>query len=313
MSWKACADFPITVSGGMTVVINGKVYCTCGGGVNRVHGYENIVYCYDPLQDEWIPLPPLPVKCTHFGLGQVNGELVAVGGWKIGDNGRADEVYTYDEQAQKWNEKTLPMLTARNYPGVLSLNLQSALVVAGGFSLNTVDIFKTDTLQWYRTDSLPTDCCNISFVAIDNKCYVIGGYKEPYHLNQALCASVDDLLGNTIPANQTTRSDSSDTQSAWKALPNTPTYQPTAAVLAGNLLSIGGKETSKWEHRSSNRKEVYMYSPSTNSWIYVSDLPAPRSYTTVAALSPTEILVIGGWGDDGITSTVYKGTLKCTW
>ena len=51
-----------------------------------------------------------------------------------------------------------------------------------------------------------------------------------------------------------------------------------------------------------------MYSPSTNSWIYISDLPAPRSYTAVAVLSSTEVLVIGGW-DDGRVNTVYKGTL----
>ena len=53
-----------------------------------------------------------------------------------------------------------------------------------------------------------------------------------------------------------------------------------------------------------------MYSPSR---VYMSDLPAPRSVTTVAALSSTEILVIGGWCDDGRVKSVYKGTLhvKC--
>ena len=38
-----------------------------------------------------------------------------------------------------------------------------------------------------------------------------------------------------------------------------------------------------------------MNSPSTNSWIYISDLPAPQSATAVAILSSTEVLVIGGW------------------
>ena len=51
-----------------------------------------------------------------------------------------------------------------------------------------------------------------------------------------------------------------------------------------------------------------MYSPSTNSWIYISDLPAPRSSTAVAVLSSTELLVIGGY-DGGRVNTVYKGTL----
>ena len=56
-----------------------------------------------------------------------------------------------------------------------------------------------------------------------------------------------------------------------------------------------------------------MYSPSTKSWIYISDLPAPRSGPTVAILSSTKVLAVGGWigaGLDGSSvSTVYKGTL----
>ena len=203
------------------------------------------------------------------------------------------------------------MPTARHSPGVLSL--QSALVVAGGNSISShidaVEIFKPATSQWYRTDPLPTACRDISPVAIGNTCYVLGGYKYPSSLNQALYASVGDLLRKAVPANQTTHSGSSDTQSAWKTLPNTPTYRPAAAVLAGNLLAIGGKETSGGR---AAKKEVYMYSPSTNSWIYISDLPAPRVGTAVAVLSSTRVLVIGGWNGYERVNTVYMGTLTCT-
>ena len=206
--------------------------------------------------------------------------------------------------------QTVPsMSTARRDPGVLSL--QSALVVAGGFTptigyLDIVEIFKPDTLQWYKTDPLPRDCCDVSLVTVGHTCYALGGYKHPSNLNQALYASVDDLLCNAVPANQTSRhnSGSNDTQSAWKTLPNTPTYLPAVAVLAGNLLAIGGYETSKG---GADKKEVYMYSHFTNSWIYVTDLPAPRSRTAVAILSSTEILVIGGW-DSRKVKTLYKGT-----
>ena len=214
----------------------------------------------------------------------------------------------YIERSKKWKQTIPPMPRTKWSPGVLSL--QSALVVAGGFTsfsyTAAVDVFKTDTLQWYRTDPLPTACCNISLIATGNTCYALGGYKSPSYLNQALYASVDDLLDNAVPANQTTHSGSSDTQSAWKTLPNTPTHKPGVAVLAGNLLAIGGKETS--EAGGADKKEVYMYSPSTNSWIYISDLPAPRSGAAVAVLSSTEILVIGAY-DGGMVNAVYKGTL----
>ena len=129
-----------------------------------------------------------------------------------------------------------------------------------------VKIFKPDTSQWYTTDPLPTACRNMSLIAIGNTCYVLGGCTFSSHLNQALYASIDDLLGNAVPA---THSGSSDTQSAWKTLPNTPTYELAAAVLVGNLLAIGGRETSGG---GTTKKEVYMYSPSTNSWIHISDL-----------------------------------------
>ena len=305
ITWKQCANLPIGLGEGVTIIINDKVYF---GGVTYSDD-DYIVYCYDPSQDKWTTLSPLPVR--RFGLGQVNGKLVAVGGEKKIDNQETNKVHTYyDDRSRKWKQIIPPMPTARWSPGVLSL--QSALVVAGGRTTtyacaSAVEIFKPDTSQWQRTDPLPTAYRSISLVDIGNTCYALGGFVGS-HLNQVFYASVDDLLGNAVPINQTTHSGSSDTQSAWKTLPNTPTYGPTATVLAGKLLAVGGRETSGLAGEA--KKEIYMYSLSTNSWIYISDLPAPRSRTTAVVLSSTEILVIGGW-DDGhdMVHTVYKGTL----
>ena len=223
-------------------------------------------------------------------------------------------MYTYDERSRKWKQAIPPMPTARDSPGVLSL--QSALVVAGGSISSSsytaaVEIFKPDISQWYRTNPLPTACRNMSLVAIGNTLFVLGGYNHPSFLNQVFYSAIDDLLRNAVvSANQTTHSGSSDTQSAWKTLPDTPTYGPTAAVLAGNLLAIGGRETFKG---GADKKEIYMYSPSTNSWIYMSDLPAPRSSIAVAVLSlSTELpVVIGGKAEGKTVSTVYMGKLTC--
>ena len=292
--------------GGKSTVINGKVYCR---GAVAGRDDDQYIVCYDPTQDNWTTLPPLPVR--WFGLGQVNGKLVTVGGWKKSDARSTNEVYTYDERSKKWKQTIPPMSTARQSPGVLSL--QSALVVAGGINydyIDAIEIFKADTSQWHTTDPLPTACCHISLVAIGNTCYALGGYKLSY-LSQALYASVNNLLQNAVPANQTTHSGSSDTQSAWKTLPDTPTYGPNAAVLAGHLLAVGGRETSDIVGEAA-MKEIYTYSPSTNSWIYISDLPTPRYSAAVAVLSPAEILVIGGWcrGGGSRVNTVYKGTLR---
>ena len=303
VTWKQCADLPTGSNLIKNTVINGKVYC--GGGVSDDDEY--IVYCYDPSQDKWSTLPPLPVR--WFGLGHINGKLVAVGGCKKNTENKANDVYTYDERSRKWKQ-TIPLMpTPRRSPGVLSL--QSALVVAGGYMYrstfsNAADIFKADTSQWYRADPLPTACRDISLVAIGNTSYALGGYSSGSFLNQALYASVDDLLGSAVPANATGRI---DTRSTWKIrLPNTPTYRPAAAVLAGNLLAMGGFETSEL---GAPKREVYMYSPYTNSWIYISDIPTPLAFTTVAGLSSTEVLVIGGGAvhvGKSRVNNVYKGT-----
>ena len=298
------------MSTGKTTVINGKVYCGGGWTYNDKEQYN--VYCYDPSGDQWTTLPPLPVR--WFALGQVDGMVAVYGGERKKDSKQTNEVHMYDEQSKKWRRTLLPMPTARYATSVLSL--QSELVVVGGATgtlgdlqhSSVVEIFKPDVKRWYRTDSLQTACSDVSLVAIGNTCYALGGYNGS-SLNQALYTSVDGLLGNAVPANQTvTHSGSSDTQSAWKTLPNTPTYAPAAAVLSGSLLAIGGQETSIGE---ADKKEIYMYSPSTNSWIYISDIPAPRSRATIANLSSTEILVIGGEATaaSGYMNTLYKGTL----
>ena len=245
----------------------------------------------------------------------MNGKLVAVGGMKKGNKGWTNEVYTYNvsEDSRKWKQTIPPMSTARHSPGVLSL--QSALVVAGGcvstgMYTNAVEIFKSNTLQWYTTDPLPTPCYNVTLTKTGKKCYVVGGYKQPSHLNQALSISIDDLLDNALPANQTTRN-GINMQTMWKSRPSTPTYQPTAVVLAGKLLAIGGREVSDG---GPAKKGVYVYSPFNNSWICISELPVPLYLMAVTVLPSTadhepEILVIGGWCD-GKVSAVYKGILE---
>ena len=135
-------------------------------------------------------------------------------------------------------------------------------------------------LSGYATDQLPTACRDISITSIGNKCYALGGYNYQPHLNQALYASFDDLLHGCDCGH--------DSQSAWNSLPNVPVYRPTAGVLAGNLLAVGGREAFAG---GAAKKEIYMYSSSTNSWMHVSDLPSPRSIPAVAVLSSTEILL----------------------
>ena len=91
----------------------------CYRGHIDIRDDMNIVYCYDPAQDKWTTLPPLPVR--WFCLGHVNGKLVAVGGRKVIGFHEVDvkEEYTYyDEQSQEWKQTVPHMPTARRYPSI---------------------------------------------------------------------------------------------------------------------------------------------------------------------------------------------------
>ena len=138
-------------------------------------------------------------------------------------------------------------------------------------------------------------------------CYALGGYSYPSHLSQTLCASKDELFRNVVTVANTKSHSNGNTQSAWKALPDTPTYWASAAILDGNLFAIGGDKTSEG---GAAKKEIYVYSHSACSWICTSELPAPQSLTAVNCLSSKEILVIGGQSNSGLMNGMYKGSLE---
>ena len=292
IDWEQCADLPLATAAGQSIVIDGKVYF--GGGITNDDDKRYLVHCYSPTENQWTTLPPLPVK--WFGLGQFNGKLVAVGGAKK-DKKKRPKVYVFD--LQKWKSTVIPPMTvARTFPAVSSLS--KLLIVAGGnieggHDTNTVEIFQQATSQWHQGASLPRACCNLTLIHSGYTLYALGGYDQPSQLNQVLWTSISDLFQIQDP-----------TKPTWRTLQSSPSYQPAPIMLLGNLLAVGGWKLPVGEVA---QKSIHMYSATTNSWVYFSDLPEPCAWTTCAVLSATEILVIGGRNEENVRA-VYKGTLR---
>ena len=288
-----------------TVVIRDKVYCGGGDAANTDDDYR--LFCYSPSEDTWTTLPPCPVR--WFGLGQVRGKLVTVGGLKKSD--KTNEVYEFDEVTQTWKPSIPPMPTARHSPAVLSHH--SALIVAGGNTGHThnsrttaVEVFREETSQWHTTEPLPFRWCAASSLLINNRWYLLGGgAEEERYSNRALCAHVDLLLQRALDGNRAS-TDSNGT--VWEVLPNTPLYAPAAATFGTSLLAVGGTTTSRCFNP---QVTVDVYFPCTNTWIHISALPAPLVLAATAMLSPTELLVIGGLNKGYVRlNKVYKGLLQ---
>ena len=95
---------------GHSTVINNTVYV--GGKVTTAD--EFVIFSYDHSRQKWSSLPPLPVK--YFGLIQVKGELVAVGGMKKGADVPTNEVYIYNTDPTNYMSRntTIHSGVARN-------------------------------------------------------------------------------------------------------------------------------------------------------------------------------------------------------
>ena len=103
--WSKCADIPIEVSTGNSTVLKGKLYF--GGGVTSDKEDECTIYCYDPLQDHWSTLPPFNFR--HFGLGHIDGNLIAVGGARQRPSReRTNDLHAFIESTGRW-KKAYPL------------------------------------------------------------------------------------------------------------------------------------------------------------------------------------------------------------
>ena len=302
LTWKRCADLRDAMYNAHATIIKGKIYV--GGGTVNDRDDKYAVHCYDPPRDKWTTLPSALVR--YFGLGQINNRLVTVGGIKK-DEKCTNELFTFNEIFLVW-QKTLPsMPTATKEPVVLSF--ESIMVVCSSIEMgnrgiyNEVDILRSDTMQWYKgANQLPRAArysMSILMIACEKKCYVLGGHQGQERSNEVFYASLDK--------------DDSDAQenvkfSSWKTLQKTPSFQPAAVEIAGNLCVMGGWNA---EAKGNTINRIYMYSPERgNTWAYIGDLPEPRSEATIAAVSNTSFYMIGGRDEHGrISKAVYNCTV----
>ena len=93
---------------------------------------------------------------------------------------------------------------------------------------------------------------------------------------------------------------------------NTPNYDPSAVVISGMALAIGGRKSSYF-FECERTKAIYAYSQLMDSWFNIGDLPNPVANAAISTLSPTEFIVIGGLDENiDCISTVHKVTLQTT-
>ena len=172
-----------------TVLIKGKVYV--GGGYIGGSDDAHLIQQYSPTDDRWSTLPPAHVRL--FGIGQLNGQLVIVGG-RTKQGVVTGKVCTFDSSSQRWEESIPPMPTACYNAAVFSQ--PSCLTVVGGADqhgkdLSNIEVFIPQTSQWHNASHAPSPLSLMTTTVIHNKCFLTEYLDSPKVYQ--LCVSVWQL------------------------------------------------------------------------------------------------------------------------
>ena len=276
------------------VVLKEKVYI--GGGNSSPEGNAKTVIVYNPEQDKYDTLTPYTHK--HFAMTTVVDNLVLVGGENSQDDQArfTNQLAMWNGESNEWTHPLPPMTTPCKDPSVTTYK-DKWLIVVGGFNgdigvLSRVEVLDISSQQWSISAPMPTPCNQLSLATVGNMCYLLGGFTEQETVvsDKVFGTRIDHLVSqeysNTISVDR----------SPWQVLPKTPGQLATALALNGALLAVGGRG-----------HDIYMYQPSTQSWVEAGALHTARSACGCAVLSSGEVIVVGG-GAVGERSTI--GRLK---
>ena len=252
-----------------------------GGGTSANYEDDARLFIYTPTTDTWDT--PIDTPVYWFGLTTYHSQLVLVGGRAYtGEELYSNKLYVLNEHNQL--EEALPPMRTRRH-SVCAVSYRDHLLVAGGMKsfadiLNVIEVFSGS--HWSFAQPLPVGYFDLKSVILDQHWYLMGGSRNSSRQeNVVQCISLNLLLASCQP------SETSQSLSIWKILPNTPHRFSTPAVFGRRFMAIGGGG----HHQSSS---VHAYSFQTNSWIYIGDMPFVASSTCSVVLPTGELMVVGG-------------------
>ena len=264
-NWRRCNNIPLGVSVyGQPVALDGKLYIRAG----TLFSSDDKVLEYTPDRDQWTELPSPPAY--NFTTVILGGQLLIVGGEDKSTGQNSNTILTFNTLSKQWIQSHPAMPTALAYTAVIGY--QDHLIVAGGRNsegnrLSDVNILDTTSNKWKTAQPLPsTD--DYSTLLIKDTIYLVGQKNQT-----VLRAHVPTLVSGAESG-------------VWETIPNTPFYRSTPVTVCNTLLTVGGTDLPG-DNPSTN---IQMYSPTTNKWTKVGDLPKPVHYYCV--IMNTELFVV---------------------
>ena len=252
------------------VALGGKLYVM--GGADETCEAFAAAEVYDPKADSWQPLPSMPTPRKLLAAAAVAGKVYAIGG--NDSTGHCDAVEAYDPISGAWTRvASLPVALSSHTAAVVD----GKIYVLGGERRELDDdedddvrklsdrvyVYDPAADSWQQMATMLTPRYVLSAAVLDGKIYVTGGRRY----------GEDD--------------DPSDVLEAYEPVTNTwttlatlsqPRVDHASAVINGKLYVFGG-----WM-RARQMNLVEVYSPASNSWARVADLPTAIDEAVAVAI-----------------------------
>ncbi|HKY61737.1 MAG TPA: hypothetical protein VJP59_12065, partial [Gemmatimonadota bacterium] len=135
---------------------------------------------YDPEEDRWEPMPPLPTPREHLAAAALGG-VVYVAGGRVGSLGsNLPTLEGFDTRSLTWEE--LPaMPTARG--GIAAAAFGGRIHVLGGESptgtFDRNEAFDPELRRWLPMAPLPTPRHGLGAAVVADRLYAVAGGPEP--------------------------------------------------------------------------------------------------------------------------------------
>ena len=271
IQWREACRLPVKMRDVQSVLMGHNVIVG-GGGTPGDPTAMSTVYIYDINRDYWGIHSIAPTY--RSALTTYRSQLVLAGGFEVASGSETNSVHVFENG--EWCPSIPAMTVARC--GASAVSRRQHLIVAGGYIrggyTDIVEVF--DGRSWSTAQSLPQRCAYMKSVVYNDVWYVCGGGGQGREVYSAPLQSIVE----------STR----DTQSTvWTKLPPTPHRYSSIALCGQQLLTIGRSLPST--------SAVHVFSPHSQSWPHVGDLPVALDSTCSLTLPNGELMTLGGTTD----------------
>lgn len=210
--WTKKKNMPVAAHHVAVTESNGKIY-VMGGFTKPKSGPTAWVpidnaWEYDPANDTWKALAPLPTKRGSPTAATVNGKIYVIGGATTNEGAKETGIHparphrvvgtneVYDPATNTWETRS-PMPTARNHVAVGVVNGKIYVIggrLGSGFigraaNTDTVEGYDPATDQWSATlNRMPTPRSALAYGTYKGKIYVAGGELQTAYMAAAFRA-----------------------------------------------------------------------------------------------------------------------------